>query len=182
MSDRMMKSPWAKKVKDPLSSIAQEAARAVDLGGTGQRRQSVGMLPADALAAVQKTNLPRGRSKAQDMQRVGWIVDPRQTKWMPRWDMLMVAALTFTALVTPVEVVFLQEGTYITDLWIVNRFVDLLFLIDIVVTFNLAFQESAENGGHWVINKHVIICQYLKGWVSHSAPPSPCKQRSLTHA
>lgn len=159
----MLKSPWTRRVE-------KEAARLAALGPIVPR-ESQGVLPAEALAAANKSNLPNGRSRASDMQNVGWIIDPRQTKWMPRWDLLMVGALTFTALVTPVEVVFLSEGTYITGLWVVNRFVDLLFLIDIVVTFNLAFQESTENGGHWVVNKKVIICQYLKGWVSRLPEP-----------
>ena len=50
-----------------------------------------------------------------------------------------VAALLFTATVTPVEVAFLDEGTRITTLWVINRVVDLAFMIDMFITFNLAF-------------------------------------------
>lgn len=118
-----------------------------------------------ALAATGTSNLPKGRSRATDMQHTGWVIDPRMTRNMARWDLLMVGALVFTALVTPVEVVFLHEGAHINALWIINRIVDFLFLIDMLITFNLAYQETAEHGGHWVINKKVIIVQYLKGWV-----------------
>ena len=52
---------------------------------------------------------------------------------------------------------FLQEGRYITPLWLINRFVDLCFTIDIVLTFNLAYQAPSGQGGHWVFNKSKII-------------------------
>lgn len=105
------------------------------------------------------------------MQKKGMVIDPRQVKIMAKWDLTMVMALFFTALVTPVEVVFLQEGSHINALWIINRVVDLLFVFDIFFTFHLAFQESQENGGHWVINKDVIVWNYLKGWVRASSFP-----------
>lgn len=76
----------------------------------------------------------------------------------------MVLALAFTAVVTPVEVAFYSEGLYITPMWVVNRIVDFCFIIDIVLTFNLAFQERPERGGQWVFNKRGIAYNYLTGW------------------
>jgi hypothetical protein len=46
----------------------------------------------------------------------------------------------------------------------VNRFVDVLFYIDMFLIFNLAYQEKLEFGGHWVFNKRTIAKTYLKGW------------------
>lgn len=83
---------------------------------------------------------------------------------MPRWDLTMVVALAFTAIVTPVEVAFYSEGLYITPMWVVNRIVDFCFIIDIILTFNLAFQERPERGGQWVFNKRGIAYNYLTGW------------------
>ena len=102
--------------------------------------------------------------RLKEMQQVGYVIDPRQSKWIGKWDMLMVLALVFTAAVTPVEVSFLKEGEYITPLWTINRVVDLCFMLDICLTFQLAYQESTENGGHWVFNKWTIAKHYLKGW------------------
>jgi hypothetical protein len=78
--------------------------------------------------------------------------------------MLMVVALLFTATVTPVEVAFLGDEPTNAPLWVINRVVDLAFTIDIVLTFNVAFQETPTNGGYWVFNKYVIMLHYLKGW------------------
>ena len=52
------------------------------------------------------------RIRNREMQKVGWVIDPRKSRILPKWDLLMVSALLFTALVTPVEVAFLEEGQY----------------------------------------------------------------------
>ena len=41
---------------------------------------------------------------------VAWMIDPRKSKFMPIWDVVMLAALAFTAIVTPFEVTFIDEG------------------------------------------------------------------------
>ena len=116
------------------------------------------------MLAATASLLPAGRSPVTDMQHTGWVLDPRIVKWLPRWDLLMVIALLYTAVLTPVEVAFLQEGTHINALWIVNRFVDVLFVVDIVIAFHLAFQETTQNGGHWVVNRRIIFRTYIKSW------------------
>ena len=101
---------------------------------------------------------------ATQMQRTGWVIDPRASQFMRNWDLVMAFALLFTAVVTPVEVAFLDEGRYITPLWIINRVVDTCFTVDVVITFNLAYQATPGQGGHWVMNKKFIALHYLQGW------------------
>ena len=91
------------------------------------------------------------------------VLDPSH-KIMQRWDLVMVVALGFTASITPVEVGFLQEGEYITTLWMVNRIVDICFVLDMVFSFNLAYQEPPERGGHMVYSHRLIARRYLLGW------------------
>ena len=50
--------------------------------------------------------------------------------WMGHWDAATGLALVFTALVTPYEVAMLE--TRENPLFYVNRFIDLIFYIDIV--------------------------------------------------
>jgi len=102
--------------------------------------------------------------RMMQMRRTGFVIDPRTTKHIARWDLLMVLALSFTAIVTPVEVVYLDEGRYISTLWVVNRVVDLMFTIDIVLTFLLAYKAPMDQGGHWVFNRWSIACHYVCGW------------------
>ena len=104
------------------------------------------------------------KKQNREMQKVGWVIDPRKSKILPKWDLMMVTALLFTALVTPVEVAFLEEGQYITNLWIINRIVDFCFMVDIILTFNRAYQDTSGESQHWVFNKWVIARNYLMGW------------------
>jgi hypothetical protein len=91
------------------------------------------------------------RNRAMEMQKTGWVIDPRHSAVMPKWDVTVLLSLLFTAIVSPVEVGFLDEGKFITPLWIVNRVVDLIFTIDIIVTFNVGYQETVDNGGQYMI-------------------------------
>jgi hypothetical protein len=66
----------------------------------------------------------------QQIYRPGYLIDPRHSKVMGSWDIIMLVALMFTAIVTPYEVTFIEEGPCVTILFMVNRFIDLLFLMD----------------------------------------------------
>ena len=43
-----------------------------------------------------------------------YLLDPRNSRLMPIWDIVMLCCLLFTALVTPYEVTFLDEGACVT--------------------------------------------------------------------
>ena len=92
------------------------------------------------------------------------IVDPSRARWVKQWDMLMVVTLMFTAVVTPVEVAFMNEGKHITTLWCINRAVDLTFTLDIFLTFNMAYQVNDERGETFIYSRKRIIRKYLLGW------------------
>ena len=103
---------------------------------------------------------------AKAMRERGMVIDPRRSRFMPIWDMVMLCAMVFTALFTPFEVVFVgieDGGRYINPMWVVNRVVDSLFICDMCLIFHLAYQERAERGGHWVFNKGIIARHYLQG-------------------
>ena len=104
-------------------------------------------------------------NRAQDMQHTGFVIDPRSSKFMPRWDMAMVVALCFTAIVTPVEVAFFETDQYVTPIFVINRVVDTIFTLDIFLTFNVAYQTGAGAGAYWVFNKRTIAGNYVRGWL-----------------
>jgi hypothetical protein len=56
----------------------------------------------------------RLRKKLRDAQpvvyRQRFLIDPRQSKWLPIWDGLTSFCLVITALVTPLEVAFMARG------------------------------------------------------------------------
>ena len=91
-----------------------------------------------------------------------YLFDRRSSKWMPIWDFVMIMALLYAATLTPYEVTFIMEGPCITPLWIVNRFVDCLFMADIFICFNLIEYDSAR--GIWLYSRRKIAWRYLKSW------------------
>eukprot|EP00937_MAST-01D_sp_MAST-1D-sp2_P005892 g5892.t1 len=77
-----------------------------------------------------------------------------------RWDLVMVVCLIFCALVTPYEVAFLK--TSLNPLFVVNRIIDLLFVLDMVKSFFTAYRD--EEKGKWVRDPIRIARNYLRGW------------------
>ena len=69
----------------------------------------------------------------QQIYRPGFLIDPRHSKVMRAWDLIMLFALMFTAIITPYEVTFIEEGPCVTVLFMINRLIDLLFLMDMCV-------------------------------------------------
>ena len=113
-----------------------------------------------------KNEMRRRLQRARAMQRKGLIIDPRKHTWIQSWDLLLFAAIVFTAIITPIEVAFFSsEGRHITTLWWINRLIDMLFVADIFIVLSLAYQENLNNGGYWVYNRYVIMCRYAKGWL-----------------
>lgn len=61
-----------------------------------------------------------------------WIADPRSSN-MRNWDILIVVALIYTSFITPYEVAFSMDAGYADPLFVLNRIIDLTFLIDVSV-------------------------------------------------
>ena len=67
------------------------------------------------------------RAMTADLTEDKWLIDPRRAKWMTYWDIIVMLALLFTAIVTPMEVSFMPPtGACVTPLFLINRFVDLV--------------------------------------------------------
>ena len=79
------------------------------------------------------------------------IIDPRVSQFIGNWDLITMALLLFTTLITPYEVVFLPASVDLTSLFVINRFVDGCFIFDMFIQFNLSYQAKPEDGGHWVM-------------------------------
>jgi potassium voltage-gated channel Eag-related subfamily H protein 7 len=88
----------------------------------------------------------------------GCIINPKKTG---KWDATMIICLVFTAVVTPYEVGFL-DSSVINGLWVINRLVDGLFGIDMIVNFMLAYFDDEEL--MWVVDKKKIAIRYVSSW------------------
>ena len=87
------------------------------------------------------------------------LFDPRKSSFLVVWDCITLFALIYTALVTPFEVAFLEPRVGV--LFVINRFVDLCFLTDLVLNFFLAYYDS--EGRTWVCVHKKIAKRYLTG-------------------
>jgi len=91
------------------------------------------------------------------------LLDPRSKK-MQYWDFVTIFALFFTAILTPYEVCMLWAPTEVDALFIVNYFVNSIFMFDTLSNFFLPFRETRRRGGGIVKNHRKIALRYLKGW------------------
>ncbi|KAL1503237.1 hypothetical protein AB1Y20_011293 [Prymnesium parvum] len=92
-----------------------------------------------------------------------WLIDPRTSRRVGYWDAVTALALVFTALVTPFEVALLDSND-VSTLFIVNRVVDMIFVIDIVLQFFLITEKGTGAGHQFLITHRDISINYLKGW------------------
>ena len=69
----------------------------------------------------------------------------------------------YTALITPYEVAFLPQASFIDPLFITNRFIDLIFLIDMMLQFRLAYKsEGPSTGTVWHTKPEEIARHYVR--------------------
>ena len=80
---------------------------------------------------------------------------------MRRWDLVTLLLLLFTAIVTPVEVAFMETVLW-SVLFLINRSVDCLFIFDIFLNFFVAIVDPED--GQLVFHHPTIVKEYLRGW------------------
>lgn len=93
------------------------------------------------------------------------IIDPRVTRWISAWDVATGTALMFVALITPIEVGFLDPSTtWLDPLFLINQVINLVFVLDLVLQFFLMVPITDAFGTRWVSDSRVIARHYLAGW------------------
>ena len=85
-----------------------------------------------------------GEHAKRSLDNSKYLIDPRKSKFIGYWDVVTGLALVFTALVTPWEVAFAEPPKkFIESMFLFNRFVDSIFLVDMVLQFLLIYQVAA---------------------------------------
>lgn len=80
--------------------------------------------------------------------------------FIQRWDVVTLSALLFTLTVTPYEVALLP--TELNLLFVVNQGINLIFITDMIVTFNLPFRRTLASD--YVRERWPIALNYLQSW------------------
>jgi len=98
------------------------------------------------------------------------VIDPRTNGWLGYWDLTVCVALIFTACFTPVEVGFMRvpDDKWRDPLFLINRCVDFIFIVDMGFQFLLMYPEQERGDGvvgssvqHWVSNQRQIARHYI---------------------
>jgi hypothetical protein len=94
------------------------------------------------------------------------VLDPRKSRFVRRWELPLTLAVFFTALITPYEVGFLEQSSQIDVLFVMNRIMDCIFAVDLVLQFFMMFrvQSGMMRAERWVSDHGAIIRHYLYGW------------------
>ena len=121
-----------------------------------------GMLSGNEAIELKRQLAVSSAAVRRQLKRTRFTLDPHG-KWLQRWDALLGTALLFTAAITPFEVALLVDGG--SALFWTNRTIDLVFLVDLVMQFFIAFQEPPEKGGTWVLDSRRIAHAYATSWL-----------------
>ena len=124
-------------------------------------------LPKDPAQEHEVTSLMDTMMMMKKSEAGPWyLIDPRHSVAMKVWDVVTCTALLFTAVITPYEVGFLPPPQSSMEvLFILNRIIDIVFLIDIGVHFILMFPATdSDQSVIWVQSPKRIMLHYLRTW------------------
>jgi len=106
--------------------------------------------------------------RARQFQCELLLIDPRDSRWIGWWDLVTSLALIFTAIITPVEVGFMAdpEDRWADPLFLTNRVVDVIFMIDMTLQFRLMVPSEGMDGStEWLTEPKEIARRYVcSGW------------------
>jgi hypothetical protein len=76
------------------------------------------------------------------------------------WDVYIAIILIFSCLITPYRLALIEEDS---DNWvIINAFIDIMFLCDIILIFNTTYYDEEFN---LISDRKTIAIIYFKGWL-----------------
>ena len=98
-----------------------------------------------------------------------FVLRPGKYRALILWDAISTFALLYTAVVTPFEAAFISPTlgpVAWQDIWfLLNRALDVVFLLDMLLQFFLAYQGRDKIGGEVWIERHTdVVRNYLTSW------------------
>ena len=127
-----------------------------------QAEQALAEVEALAAMALETDALQKRIRESTSREASSRVLDPG-SPLMQRWDLGIIGALLFTAVFTPFEVAFGGGGAPAIDaLFFANRAVDIAFVTDIAINFNLAFFDPKRGAN--VRDLRRIRRRYLRSW------------------
>ena len=108
--------------------------------------------------------MPSGvlEKKAKQPKREPWVLYP-DTLTSIIWNLIVFLSLMYTTIFTPIQAALWQDAT-LTDpgawphVFTADRIVDIVFILDILVTFRIAISDDS---GHYWFDKDIVSSKYL---------------------
>ena len=106
-----------------------------------------------------------GRHKESIMEekirRDSWLIMPDNSIQIA-WSIFMSLVLVWSCAITPLQLAVIDGDGGLGTFWtVVNGVVDILFLIDLILTFNTAIYDK---NFEIIYNRKTIVWNYLTGW------------------
>jgi len=98
----------------------------------------------------------------KELHRDPWVLTPQGHPILQWWDCGTMICLGFVALVTPAEVALLD--TQLDALFFINRFIDLVFIVDMALQFCVAYRVKTPYGSRLETRRNIIVRHYLRTW------------------
>jgi len=137
-------------------------------GKTKMSRIISGLDPSKAMAMMDNLNVMDNASASilnqlrGAQKQASYLIDPRNSKFLPYWDGITSFCLLYVAIVTPYEVGFLEASGTVSALFVINRLLDIIFFFDMCVQFFVMYQQG--ESGRWANTFGETSRNYGKGW------------------
>lgn len=106
-----------------------------------------------------KMEMVRAKERSR-RQKSPYAINPQGTKYS-RWELVVGLALVITAFITPYEAAFADMKDLWRPLFILNRYVDAVFIADLVTNFFVAYHDV----DIYVYNLALIRWRYATRWM-----------------
>lgn len=111
-----------------------------------------------------KASRPSEEVKSQPIEV--WVKQSKGVLWptswyVEAWERSIAIGLFYTFLITPIQVAYLQDTPI--GVFVLNRIVDVMLLMDMVLILFVAVQEDKRRKRVWVTNIWVIRWHYIRG-------------------
>jgi len=108
--------------------------------------------------AIETRLLLYKQGEDEDAERKSFLLYP-EDRFKHVWDIFVTFVLIFTCLVIPVRIAFTTEDT---TFWVfMNLFIDLAFVLDIILAFSTAVYDSSMQ---IIDDRKEIAKEYLRTW------------------
>ncbi|CAE7337627.1 Kcnh2 [Symbiodinium necroappetens] len=152
---------------DPAVPVFEKLVRRVPsekiTGSQSRFTEVVGLSKKLANPRIDFMILRAQKTKQFKIEKPWYIINPDNSSWFTVWQGLMCLALTFVALITPVQVGLIEEFRF-DALAMASLCADGIFLVDLFMQFCTTYSKKTVCGTIWETRVSAISQRYLKSW------------------